>query len=389
MTPKEFAMKYTAAVINFVTGILPLKNQIIFESNPDFEDNSFYLYKRMVELGYNKKYKMIWVLNGERNDYDLPENVSVIRRAHGSIVEKLKENWEIGRSKFIIDCNIFVYKRSSRQIRIFLEHGLTFKNVPWYAFEVGEIDMLPVPSEYWIDKMAEEHNLSTDKVKVLGLPRNDILIPESHEIKNIIWMPTWISKNFDEDDKDGSYDELISKMPFGLPAIDKKEDFEKINELFRKHNAILYIRLHPVQDTSVIPISEMSNIVLCNNDFLNQNHTTLYKFLCKTDALVSDYSSIYFDYLKLNKPIALVTKHFNEYKNCRDSLIISYDEYKERYPAFFAESFEELLAFFENVLCGNDPDAEKRLAVKEKYMPDCIIPASDRVIEYMKENYNF
>lgn len=388
MTFKEFAMKYTSSAINAITRLLPLKNQIIFESNPDFSDNTYFVYKKMIELGYNNKYKMVWILNGEKADYDLPENVYAIRRAYGNVKEKLKENWEISRSKYIIDCNLFVYKRTHRQKRIYLKHGLPLKNVPWYNLGIGEVDLIPVPSDYWIEKCAKEHNVDPEIIKPLGFPRNDLLVPAEHKIKNIIWMPTWISKNFKDEDHSTDSD-LTLKMPFGLPTIEKAEDFSELNDIFKKHNAILYIRLHPIQNTDNLPIKGMSNIVLCDNDFLNKNNISLYEFLCSTDALVSDYSSIYYDYLKLNKPIVLVTKFYNEYKEISNSMAYSYEEYKELCPAIFAESFNELTEFFEDVLSGKDPDAERRKIVKEKYMPDTKSDSSENIINYMIENYNF
>ena len=388
MTALERLMNWTSRIIDFITGKLPLKNQIIFESKPFFSDNTFCVYKKMVDCGYNKKYRMYWLSDGSDSNIKLPKNVFIIKRDADSPIEKIKTYWIISRAKFIIDCNVYVYKKTSRQIRIHLKHGLPLKNAEDYNFRIGELDLLSVPSDYWIKPCSAEHNIDSGYIKALGFPRNDCLVPKPHEQKNIIWMPTWIS-TASEFQTDENCRNLVKKIPYGLPCIDDISQLHEINNLFREHDAILYIRLHPAQDDDLLPIKNMSNIVLCDNKFLEENNITLYSFLCTTDALVSDYSSVYYDYLKLDKPIALIIKFYEEYNSYRKAMPYSYEEYKTRFPASFIVSYEELKTFFENVFNEKDPDCEKRKAAKEKYMPDSDSDSSENIINYMKENYGF
>lgn len=386
MNFREKLLDITISLIKIISRILPLKNQIIFESIPNLSDNTFFLYKKMIEKGYNKKYKMIWFLNTPYNGEPLPKNVYTKNYPTYHFTEKIDYCRTICRSKFIIDCNHYIHKENPKQKRIHLKHGLPFKDASFYNYEIGEIDLLSVPSEYWVPVCAEEHQVDISLVKPLGFPRNDVLIPKSHEAVNIIWMPTYISSASVK--SDGRLN-LIKKMPFGIPCIDNIEQLEKVNELFRKNNATLYIRFHPAQDTSLVSATQMSNIVLCDDSFLKNNNTTLYGFLCNTDALISDYSSIYYDYLNLDKPIALVTKFFNEYKNECNSLKYSYEEFTEKFPAVFVNSYDELLVFFNKIFNGEDPDAKNRKTVREKYMPEKNIDSSENIINYMKKHFKF
>ena len=40
-----------------------LKKYVLFESIPDFSDNTLYVFNEMIKRGLNKKYKFIWVMN--------------------------------------------------------------------------------------------------------------------------------------------------------------------------------------------------------------------------------------------------------------------------------------------------------------------------------------
>lgn len=388
MTFTEKVMEITFYVICFITRILPLKNYIIFESKPDFSDNTFFLYQKMLEKKYNLKYKMFWILNGQKYEGALPKNVYTIRRAHGNAFEKIRFLWIKNRARFIIDCSAFIQKNSDKQHRIHLKHGLPLKSADQYNFLIGEVDLISVPSDYWITKCAEEHNVDASKIKPLGFPRNDVLKSCPHQNINIVWMPTWIYGDFNTDEEKNA-NPLVEKMPFGLPCIENYEQLDEINEIFKKNNAYLYIRLHPVQDSTALSLRENSNIIICNDNYLKSQNTTLYRFLCSTDALISDYSSVYYDYLRLDKPIALITENYKEYKEICGKLKYSYDEFTENFPANFVTSYEELLEFFNNIFEGKDPAEAKRKEAMMKYMPPTDSDSSENIINYLIENFDF
>ncbi|MBQ8228879.1 MAG: CDP-glycerol glycerophosphotransferase family protein [Clostridia bacterium] len=370
-------------LIKFITALLPFKNNIIFESNPIFADNAFAVYKEFLKRGYNKKYKLIWLINGNNYSDTLPYNVSVVKR-DGSLSEKLIYYWILSRSKFIIDSNNFVKKVHRRQIRIHLKHGLPIKDASQYTKTIGELDVLCVPSDYWINVSAKEHNVDPSVIKPLGFPRNDVLVPHPHEFKTIMWMPTF-RKNSLDTESDIHFD-FNSIMPLGLPFISNIESLQKINELFKTNNAYLLVRLHPAQDLSGISLSEMSNVKICNDEFIKSHNTSLYKILTYTDALISDYSSIYYDYLLLNKPIALATFDFEHYKNHNGIIVKNYDEFKKAFPSVFVESFDDLIAFFTDIFNDN-PDAYKCAEAKERYMKDCDSHSAEKIVDYIANNY--
>ena len=362
---------------------LPLKNLIVFESNPDFSDNTFEVYQKMIELKYNQKYKMYWMLNGTAS-HELSENVFEIKNIKGGLLDKIKYIWIVSRAKFIIDCNTYIHKHRDNQVRIHLKHGLPLKDASIYNYKIGEVDVLSVPSEKWINICANEHGVPLEIVKPLGFPRNDVLIPAKHDGISIIWMPTYRFRAAQVDSKQ----EINDSLKYGLPCIDSLDDFEKLNDFLVEHDVKLYIRFHPVQDIRNIKFDELSNIILCDDNYLKVNDLKMYEFLCTTDALISDYSSIYYDYQKLNKPIALSVIDFNDYASKNGLLVESLEEYKETYPAVLIENFDELLEFILAVKNGDEKILEPLKLAHKKYDMTSINNSAERIINYLKENYN-
>ena len=372
-------------ILKFISSFLPLKNTVLFESNPDFADNALPVYQEMIKRGLNKKHKIIWVLNGDKIPADLPENVYCIKRVRGSIVEKLITQWKILRAGYIIDSNNYIHKFHHKQVRIHLKHGLPMKDASHYTKSIGKLDTLCVPSDYWVDVCSKEHGVSADLIKPLGFSRNDVLVAQPHKHKTVIWMPTYRRNSMDE--KSASEFDYATIMPLGVPCISSVEQLQEINELFKKNDAYLLIRLHPAQDTSGINLSDMSNIKICNDTFISSYNTTLYKLLTYTDALISDYSSIYYDYLLLDKPIALATFDFEQYKQHNGILAKSYEEFKETFPACFVESYSDLISFFENIF-ENNADIYKCGEAKKKYMSGCDNHSAEKIVDFLIENYN-
>ena len=58
----------------------------------------------------------------------------------------------------------------------------------------------------------------------------------------------------------------------------------------------------------------LSNLVFINDAFLSDNGIINYELLGVADALLTDYSSVYYDYLLLDRPIGLCWDDYEEYK---------------------------------------------------------------------------
>ena len=77
------------------------------------------------------------------------------------------------------------------------------------------------------------------------------------------------------------------------------------------------VKLHPFQRKETISISDYSNIVLLNNDFIYDNGMQINEILGNAAALISDYSSAAVDYMILNRPMAFTLDDVEDYETSR------------------------------------------------------------------------
>lgn len=96
----------------------------------------------------------------------------------------------------------------------------------------------------------------------------------------------------------------------------------------RKNNIILLLKLHPAEEHVVINnLKNSENIKIITNYMLYEKQIDLYEILNGCDILITDYSSIYFDYLLLDRPIIFVPVDLSEYKENRGFLLEPYDDW--------------------------------------------------------------
>ena len=176
-----------------------MKNIILFESNPDYSDNSYYVFNECLNRGINKKCKLVWLCfhYDKSKNYPKYKNVKFVNRKNKFIML-----YYCLFSKYIIDCNIYVHKFNKNQFRIHLTHGVPVKLVYDYLIDTDCTDYYIVESEYWkkiINNILKKYNIIRN-IYVSGLPRNDTFFNIKKEYvffqkikrnKTILWLPTY------------------------------------------------------------------------------------------------------------------------------------------------------------------------------------------------------
>ena len=104
-----------------------------------------------------------------------------------------------------------------------------------------------------------------------------------------------------------------------------------VNNLLIEHNTTFLIKLHK-NDYSVVLNQGYSNINLLDNT------SDMYPLFATIDLLITDYSSIFFDFLLTNKPILFYPYDKETYLTQNRSL---YDDYDSVTPGHKAYNFEE------------------------------------------------
>lgn len=177
-----------------------------------------------------------------------------------------------------------------------------------------QADYLTHPNEFTKNIIMEAYNLEnlfTGKVVMASYPRNKILHqPEKgQDLRRKLglsdktvygYMPTWRGANVAERDSE-DFEKYIVKL------------FDHLDEQM-SDDQLLYVNFHPIL-RGEIKVGEYKHI----REFPTDIDT--YSFLNCTDALITDYSSVFFDYALTKKPIILFTFDYEQYASERGLLI--------------------------------------------------------------------
>ena len=94
-----------------------------------------------------------------------------------------------------------------------------------------------------------------------------------------------------------------------------------------------------------------------------------------TKLLITDYSSVIFEYALLNKPIIFYIPDYDEYKESRDF----YYDFSEYLYGEKCKNMEELIYLLHT---NTDVDMIKMNRFKEKFLAACDGKSTQRVVEY-------
>ncbi len=349
--------------------ILPLRRAVIFESHPDFSDNTFALYREFLRRGIQRRYRLYWMKTFRGGEVpELPEGVSVFENEPGGLSEMIRRTYILNTSKYIIDCNSFIYKRRKGQIRIHLGHGMPVKIDLNYSRKFGDCDKYLVLSEFWKEIYTEQILVPEQKLCYLGYPRNDVLVnPPScltwkeavadyHRV--IVWMPTYRQHRRH---LEGA---MANEYPYGMPCIHDRKELEAFHRVLREKNILVLFRPHPVQELSLFRDSGLTHIRIADDSYLEEFQITLYELLANSGGLITDYSSVYFDYLLTDQPVALTIEDGEEYFQ---HFTPAFPDYKAYIKGSYIENTEDLIQFIRDTAEGIDTGRTERMRAKEMF----------------------
>lgn len=368
--------------------LLPLRDDIILESHPDFADNTWALYEYFLKKGVNKRHRIHWALHGQDVSVPkLPEQTDTFYLDAKGFSQMWKRFFVLYRSRYIIDCNTFIHKRRKGQIRLHLGHGVPLKVALDYTNpkKIGACDGYLLTGPYWFDYYVNRIGLPQEILVPLGYPRNDILVKKPDKKKRktgyIVWMPTY------RQHRSLAEWELKNEYPYGMPEVQNQKQLLALEKRLAQKDMLLYFRPHPAQELSLFKTEVLPHIQMADDAFLQAEHISLYELLASADALITDYSSVYYDFLLTEKPIGLTIKDRKEFFAQYDC---PFDDFKKNIKGSYIESFEELLTFVEKVAEKEEilPQAVLR-TYKERYHAVWDGSSSERIYSYLREKFGF
>lgn len=189
-----------------------------------------------------------------------------------------------------------------------------------------------VSSEDVAKHYAEAFRMDTQHVIPVGVPRADFFFDENkvNKTKEEIYKLYPILKN----KKVILYAPTFRGFGSKRKKFDIELDFNKIAQNI-SDEYIIALKLHPSVEVSNIFVNDsVKDKVINISEYKDAND-----ILTITDLLITDYSSIIFDYSLLNKPMLFYAYDLDEYRVDRDF----YYEYEEFVPGPIAKTNEEVI----------------------------------------------
>ncbi len=192
------------------------------------------------------------------------------------------------------------------------------------------------PSEFFAPIF--ESAFATKKVLTVGFPRNDVFTGE--QIQNMLLAC----------EKD-SYETILAKKQtkkifLYMPTFrDSEKKFfdvmqmERFQQFLQENNYLFCTKLHCKSKLR----AEFESIAGENVLMIDPNADP-YVYIGLSDVLITDYSSIYFDYLLTGKPIVFFDYDLEDYLSKSREMYFDYEEFTPGHKATDMESLQRLMA---------------------------------------------
>ncbi|CAM2941908.1 bifunctional glycosyltransferase/CDP-glycerol:glycerophosphate glycerophosphotransferase [Salinicoccus roseus] len=307
---KEFIYKYSYMKKPLMDDL------VIFESfqGKSYSDSPKYIYQQMLKSrsGYNH----VWVLNKKQK---LPGDPVTVKRF------SLKYYYYMARAKYIVSNvrmpNSYIKREGQKYLQTW--HGTPLKRLAGdmddvhmpgtnaakykknFSKETDKWDYLIAPNAY-SSAIFKRAFWFTNTMLETGYPRNDILMTDDNPViiqdikeklglpkdkKVILYAPTW---------RDDEYYK-VGKYKFSMQL-----DLERLKEKFGDEYIIL-LRMH------YVVASKMNLTGLEGFAYDVSKYDDVSELYLASDMLITDYSSVFFDYANLRRPVLFFTYDIEKY----------------------------------------------------------------------------
>jgi len=253
--------------------------------------------------------------------------------------------------------------RSPRKLFVNLWHGWGTKQLnrrPLIAER--QSDLVTVTSELHADAVAEAWGLAAAQVRTTGLPRNDVLVRASRSPRSpalvarigdsrplVLWLPTYRRSVVGEIRVDGQE----TDNDFQLPHVNR----DAVESLADGLGVHLLVKTHPM--APVLDPGDHGWLGIWDDRALAATGMSLYELVGQADVLVTDYSSVWVDYLLTDRPIVFAMADAEEYGATRGHYSPGL---VDNLPGPTARDLGELRVHLAEAL-ADDPWAEQRRAL--------------------------
>lgn len=313
---KKCCIALKIRIIWIVCRLFPINNKKITVSNyygRGYGDNAKYIVESLLKK--NDKIRIIWLIKDDIEKESLPERVEPCR------INTVKSVYHLMTSKIWLDnCRKFFIKfKRQEQFYIQTWHGFALKQIekdaqaklsPDYvklAKRDSENTDVIISCSRFMTSLYQNSFWYNGNILEIGAPRNDILLIKDNNLKKKVYDYLGI------DEGKG----IVLYAP--TFRVDKKMsayslDYKRLKNVCKRRfgkDFVIVTRLHP-------NIANQSSELDKNSDIINGSfYPDMQELMLASDIIITDYSSVMFDFSLMYKPCFQFATDISEYKNDR------------------------------------------------------------------------
>lgn len=320
-------LKILSRLVTYLLLALPHKKKyIVFSSKYGFSDNSKYLFLYYLKKNAN----CVWVASDLQCYTEVQKlvknypNAQVIKRNSIALINTLARTKYVFVTHSFLDLGPLAIKSCTL---INLWHGIPLKKMGYDSPNDINLFSLEKASPYQLNDyvlassevtkpfIQSSMKFDSDKVLPLGQPRNDFLFENLNNEQLISKLKKRYSAM-------SSTKTFLYAPTFRDQKNSSKSIYTQVIQSFAKHSKehhLLILRLHPKERALLLNTDLPQNVQLSVIADIQEE-------LLATDILISDYSSLIFDFSILKKAIFLYIPDKEEYFTNRGGCYFNYEQ---------------------------------------------------------------
>lgn len=356
-------------------------SMIFFESffGKAYSGNPKYIYETMLEMGMDKDYTFVWAYSGEDKDI-IPGNPIIVDRFQPGDYYKY-----LALSKYWVN-NIIFPIHTKRPGNVYLQtwHGTPLKKLGFditipgpevqgrqnFYHESRNWDYL-ISSNPYSSKIFRRAFKYNKEMLELGYPINDIFFKDNDEFvanlksklginpdkKVILYAPTW-----KDDEKNESWQHY-----FNL-EIDLNRLYEEFSDEY-----VFILKMHHLVSENLVIDDKMKDFAIDLSSY-----DDIQELYIMSDMLITDYSSVFFDYAHSKRPILFFVPDLNHYiENVRGL----YLNMEKELPGPLVRDNDELIDIIRNIDDVTSEYSDKYDEFYERFCSLCNGNSAREIIE--------
>ena len=369
-------MSFRARLFTTLCALLPKRNTAAVHTWPAFDDTALALLPELAKSGLKK----IFYLAAE--DIAVGPLPDLGPKVHVLSKRSWRAAWAFLTSRYVFFTHqCYTSRFPKNMVSVNLWHGMPIKKIGWMRPGGGgpcaQYEL--ATSDFWVPIIRVCMN-PWGKVVVNGLPRYDRFSSLGQEgvrirlggeavacAKLVIWLPTYRHTVRGDAEQDGQDFHNVAQMP-GF-------DIDRFDSWLAARNIVCVIKPHPLGPSPTLRLR--GNLRILDDSALAAQGLTLYSLLGGADVLLTDVSSVYIDFLALDRPVIHAFADRQKYAGGRGFTFEWSEEYFAGPMIADMAGVEQAL---DDVAEGHDLHAANRARLRELFHANPDAPATPALL---------